>query len=140
MKKRSIVRALLVLLGLAIIAGCMLSRGGPGVLVLEAQSLPVALKVRWDPNAAAENVVAYQLTVDGGTAITVAPVVDPACSCIQAPITLSTFGPHTVSVVAVNLEITGDPTSEQYSSSPTSVSFVLNRAPGNVKAAVVKKQ
>ena len=134
------VRAGLVLLALAIIAGCILSRGGPGVLVLEAQTLPATLKVRWDPNVASENVIAYRLTVDGGAPVTVAPVVDPACSCVQAPITLAAFGPHSVSVVAVNLELSGDPTSEQISSDPSTVAFVLNAAPGKVKGQAVKKQ
>ena len=138
MRKRSTVRALLVLLVLAIVAGCILSRGGPGVLVLEAQSVPVVLRVQWDPNAATENVSQYRVTLDGGAPITVGPVVDPACACVQSPITVATFGAHTVSVVAVNLGLSDDPASAQVSD-PTSISFTLNPPPGAVKGGKIKK-
>ena len=138
MRKRSIVRALLVLLTLAIIAGCMFTRGGPGGLVLEAQSVPVVLKVQWDPNAASENVTGYRVTLDGGAPVTVAPVVDPACACVQSPITVPTFGAHTVAVVAVNHELSGDPTSAQVSD-PSSIAFTLNAPPGQVKNGKIKK-
>ena len=139
MSKRTAIRTVLLVL-LAIVAGCVFAtRTGPGVAVLEAQAVPVVLHVQWDPNPPAENVINYRVTLDGGTPITVAPTTDPSCSCVQTPITIPTFGSHTVAVVAVNLELSGDPTSSQVSSDPSSITFTLNRAPGNVSGGKIKK-
>jgi len=122
--KREISLAALALV--IVLAACAMFTG-PGRVVLYAQSLPAVVHAQWDPPAAAENVTGYTMTLDGGTPIAVANTVDPSCTCIRAPLTVPAFGAHTLTVVANNLLISGDPTSTQ-SGSPASVGFTLAKA------------
>ena len=128
----------IVLLALLIVAGCVLAtRTRP--VILEAQSVPTTVRAQWDPNNAAEGVTAYRVVLDGGAPITVAPTLDAACSCVTTPITLSSFGSHTLSVTAVNLLLSSDPGSEQQTSDPTTLAFSLNRSPSKVTGGTIKK-
>jgi hypothetical protein len=110
---------------LALVACAVFTR--PGAVVLYAQTLPATIHAQWDPPAAGDNVTSYTMTLDGGAPVTVANTVDQSCSCIRSPLTVPTFGAHTVAVVANNLLLSTDPTSTQ-TSSPTSVSFTLAKA------------
>ncbi len=123
MKKKISIGALAAALALA---ACAMFTG-PGRVVLYAQSLPATVHAQWDPPAAAENVTGYTMTLDGGTPIPVGITIDPTCSCIRAPLTVPAFGSHTLTVVANNLLISGDPGSTQ-SGSPAAVGFVLAKA------------
>lgn len=116
----------LLLLGSA--AGFLHHRG----VVLYAQSLPYAAHVFLLPPAASDNVVNYQVSLDGTVVVaTAAPTVDPTCSCIKIPISIATAGSHTASVVAQNQALSTDPTTLQ-SSAATTVPFTLNvTPPGN---------
>jgi hypothetical protein len=104
--------------------------------VIKEQSVPATVHVSWAPNAASDNVTAYLVTLDGGTAISVSPSVCTT-TCVT-PITVSAFGNHAVTVVAQNQEISTDPTSVQ-NSAATTVNFALSPAPGAPTAAKVGK-
>jgi hypothetical protein len=99
----------------------------PGSITLEAQTVPATIHAQWDPPAAGENVTGYTMTLDGGAPVNVANVVDPSCTCIRTPLTVPAFGAHTLNVVAVNLLISGDPSSTQ-TSTPATVAFTLAKA------------
>lgn len=111
--KRSV---LWTVVALAFFFGAVCSKipinGVPAIgVVLYAQSVPTTATVFWNPNAATENIVSYQLTIDGGTPITVLPT---ACTgtpvqCV-ASVSYATFGAHPTCVAAVNLDLGGDPT------------------------------
>jgi len=132
--KRSLTRCLacLAFLGLA---SCTTMAPMTGI-VLFAQSLPVTDHVVWTPNVASDNVTNYVVTVD-----TVPQNFAPAsctvaqCSC---PITIATFGSHTVTVAAQNQPISTDPTSTQ-TSAPASVTFTQNTTPAVTTGATVTK-
>lgn len=109
-----------------VLAACAIFTG-PGRVVLYAQSLPATVHAQWDPPAAAENVTGYTMTLDGGAPIAVANTIDPSCTCIRTPLTVPAFGAHTLTVVANNLLISGDPTSTQ-SGAPAAVGFTLAKA------------
>lgn len=123
MKKKISLAALAAALALA---ACAMFTG-PGRVVLYAQSLPATVHAQWDPPAPGENVTGYQMTLDNGTPIAVANTVDPSCSCIRSPLTVPAFGAHTLTVVATNLLISGDPASTQIGS-PAVVGFTLAKA------------
>ena len=138
MRIRTIGAALLAVL--AILAGCMIAThttpgAGP---VLYAQTVPATVKAQWDPNPTTDTITEYRVTVDGGAPISVAPVTVAACSCVQTILTIPTFGPHTVAVVAVNLLLSGDPTSTQLSPA-ASLPFTLSPPPGAVKNGKITK-
>jgi len=124
---------------LAVIAGCIFSKPSGG-LVLYAQTVPTAVRAQWSPNVAADGVLSYQVTLDGGTPITVVPTVDVTCSCVQTPLNIPAFGSHTVTVTATNLLVSTDPNSGQQSSAPTLITFSLNRSPSAVTGGTIKKQ
>jgi hypothetical protein len=65
-----------------------------GVITIEAQSLPIALTVAWDANAASENVTNYVVRLDG-------VVIGSPTGTTQA-ISITTLGVHVVAVRAVN--------------------------------------
>lgn len=123
-----------------VLAACAIitSPRGGGV-VLEAQAVPFVAKAQWDPPSAADGVISYSVTLDGGTPIVVAPVVDPSCSCVQTPISIPTFGAHTVTVTSTNLLLSTDPASGQQSSGPASITFSLNRSPSAVTGGKIRK-
>jgi hypothetical protein len=120
MKKQISITAIAAAL---VLAACAMF-AGPGRVVLYAQSLPAVVHAQWDPPAPGENVTGYTMTLDGGAPIAVANVTDPTCSCVRTPLTVPAFGAHTLTVVANNLLVSGDPTSTQ-SGAPASVGFTL---------------
>jgi hypothetical protein len=119
-------RITLAALAALTLAACALLNG-PARVTLYAQSLPATIHAQWDPPAAGDNVTGYTMTLDGGAPVNVPNTVDPSCTCIRTPLTVPAFGAHTLNVVAVNLLISGDPSSAQ-SSTPASVSFTLAKA------------
>jgi hypothetical protein len=140
MIKRVTAARLSVAIVVLLLAGCIVSLHphAPGVVVY-AQTVPTIVHAQWAPNAAADNVTGYTVVVDGGAPLAVPAALDATCSCIQAPLSLSTFGSHTVSVTASNLLLSSDPASGQQSGTPTVVTFALNKSPAAVGGAVVKK-
>lgn len=122
-----------------LLGGCLLFAGCKSAsTVLYAQSLPTTLTAQWDANPAADNIIAYTLVVDGGTAVRVPPAVNTSCNCVQQTFPVTNYGPHTVTVRAINLLIASEPTSEQVSP-PLDVPFTLNAAPTAAKNGLVKK-
>lgn len=105
----------------------------PG-LVLYAQSVPATVTTSWNQNPTTENVIQYNVTVDG---VAQAPVLSSVCSGTPVRCTLqfslASFGRHTVSVAGVNLNLSGDPsavTGSQQVGVAASLVFDLNQAPG----------
>lgn len=123
-------KILLAAAALMLLAACALFTH-PASLTLYAQSLPAVVHAQWDPPAVADNVIDYQVTLDGGAPVTVPNVIDASCSCIRSALNVPAFGTHSVVIVARNLLLSTDPTSTQ-SSTPATVSFTL------AKAAVVQ--
>ena len=127
----------LVLCTLGLLVVCALLVGGQRLrVVLYAQTLPRAATATWNPNAVADNVIDYQVTLDAGTPLTMLASACSATVCSQA-ISLTAFGSHTVSVVARNLALSTDPTSLQ-ASPATTVTVILNRAPGGPTNVTVR--
>ena len=96
---------------------------------LAAQTLPLQVTASWDPNPATDAVTGYVLTLDAEPPIAVAPVTDPACTCVHAPLTIGTAGAHTIRVVAQN---------EWGDAAPTVYPFLVT-IPSSVKNIKVKK-
>lgn len=93
--------------------------------------LPATVHATWTPNPVSDNVLQYALTLDSATTPLI--VLASACNTTQCPttplaITVSTFGLHTVSLVAQNLALSGVPTSIQSGPAATA-SFTLAAAP-----------
>lgn len=107
----------------------------PGI-VLFAQQLPVTDHAVWDVEPAIYSVTNYIVTVDG-TPQNFAPTSCGPTTC-SAPIVLSTFGPHQVTVAAQNLALSTDPTSTQ-TGPAASVSFSQSQpAPLTTHTTVTK--
>ena len=106
-------------------------------IVIYAQTLPVTLHAQWTPNPTSENVTAYQLTLDTATPQTIAPTVCTATLC-DTPLVVTTFGAHTVSLTAQNLEVSTDPASIQVSLAAT-LSFTLVQQAGRPGGLGIKK-
>jgi hypothetical protein len=106
----------------------------PVTTILYAQTLPVTVHADWTPNQG--TVVQYSVTTDGGT-----PVIVKATDCTPtdclAPITVTSYGSHTTSVVAQNFTIDSDPTTIQ-SSDPATVTWSLNPSPSAVTKVKIK--
>lgn len=89
--------------------------------------VPATVHATWTPNVASDNVTQYSITVDAA-----APVIMLATACsptlCSQILTIPAFGLHTVSLVAQNFKISGDPTTLQ-SSAPLVVTFTLAAAP-----------
>lgn len=104
------------------------------VLVLAAQSLtaqvPATVHTSWTPNPVTDNVVQYSLTLDTATPIIILASTCSATLCPATPLALTvpTFGLHTATLVAQNLELSGVPTSLQ-SGPASTVTFTLAAAP-----------
>jgi hypothetical protein len=115
------------LLGLVVlVAGCK-----SPVVTLYAQSLPVSLKFTWDPNAAPENVLRYSVAQDNGTPVTVPLTACTATTCTYT-YTVSSWGAHSIYVVAVNQKLSTDPNSTQTSSiAQGTVAYSLAQAPNS---------
>lgn len=73
--------------------------GGP--IVLEAQALPINAIVAWTANPTSDQVLNYIVRLDG--------VIVGSPTGIEQPITITTAGIHTITVVAVNLWATSPP-------------------------------
>lgn len=110
---------------------------GP-VPVLYAQSLPSVRTAEWFPNAAADNVVVYKLSLDAGAPIRVLP-----SACTGTPVrctsqfSVSAYGDHVLSIRATNLAISTVPTSEQ-DGPPLNLPFKLSDQPGQVSGGTVR--
>ena len=126
--------ALLALVFVSVAAGTTRACSGVSV-TLFAQSLPSVKHAVWAPNAAAQNVTQYTLTLDNG-----APVVVPVSACTAtlctANLSIPTFGNHVAAVTAQNLALSTDPTSLQSSPAAT-IAFSLNQAPAAVTSGNV---
>jgi len=72
-----------------------------GPIVLQAQALPIAVTVTWDASPASDQVTNYIVRMDG--------VIVGSPTGIEQPVTITTAGPHTFTVVAVNLWATSPP-------------------------------
>ena len=105
--------------------------------IIFAQTLPASLHAQWTPNPVTENVTAYVLTLDAEMPVTILPVVCTAVLC-ETTVSVSTFGSHTVTLIAQNQQVSGDPASGQSSPAAT-VTFTLSQAPGQVGNVRVKK-
>lgn len=99
---------------------------------------PASVHVTWNPNPAAELDVDYQVSLDGGPAITVLASACSATQCPAAPllVTVPTFGTHNLTVGARNLKLSTDPTSLQMGPLAT-ISFGLGSLPVVVSGAKV---
>lgn len=97
-----------------------------------AQTFPATIKIGFDPPPAADAVVGYRYTLDGGAPVDIGlPATNPSCvalvggtvaPCIPFSVTVASAGTHTVQMTAYNL--LGD-------SAPASFSFTLpNAKPG----------
>lgn len=90
---------------------------------LYAQSLPVTLTVTWNANPVSDNVTGYEVSIDAAAPIGVIGT--------TTPITVTSFGHHVISVVAVNVMLTCDDPTQCGSgtitkSAPTTLGFTLN--------------
>lgn len=90
----------------------------PGVVTVYAQTLPVTKTLAWDANAAADAVTNYTVKLDG-------VVVGTPTTPSQA-ITFAAVGPHTLTVVAVNVWGVSAPAT-------LTVNVVLPAAPANLR-------
>lgn len=100
--------------------------------VIEAQSLPIDVKVQWSPSVVDVNngiPTGYKVTFDGVVKDEGLPPLNVACSCIQVIRTVTTIGAHTFSVIAYNMW--GD-------STPTVVNAVIT-VPNSVTNMKVTK-
>ena len=98
------IRTLVFALAVVLLAACAIwPPSNSGLFVtIEAQSLPIARTVLWDANATSDAITNYVVRLDN--TIVGSPV------GTSQPITITTLGTHTVSVVAVNLWGTSAPT------------------------------
>src|SRR3990167_2295339 len=96
--------------------------------VLYAQSLPATLTASWAPNPASDNVLDYQVTLDGGVPVT-APVSACTLTLCAARFDVAAYGPHSLTVAAQNcrVDVLGDLQTALASDPAT---FVLSAAPG----------
>lgn len=104
-------------------AACATSRNVPGVLVLEAQTLPLMRTLTWKApavDATHEAADSYTVSLDG--------VVVGTPTTLTQVITFATLGPHTVSVTAMNV----------WSTSPPAV-LMVNVAPPNSASGLAFK-
>ena len=118
----------LTLLGICLLLSLPMLSCNSGGVVLYAQSLPASLHGQWNPNPPAENVVDYQLRLDGGAPVTIPLSVCTATLCRTA-FTVPTWGAHTVTYSARNLKLASDPTSFQEGPQTMPVAFTINQAP-----------
>ena len=69
--------------------------GVPGVVTVVAQSIPVTKTLAWDANPASDAVTNYVVRLDG--------VVIGSPTGTSQPVTFTSVGVHTLSVIATNL-------------------------------------
>lgn len=108
----------------------------PGRIVLYAQTLPSTRTATWTPNPAADNVVVYKVQLDGGAIQRVLPSACTPTLC-SAGVDVPTFGPHILRLIATNLAISTEPTSEQ-DSPATVLAFTLNQAPNAITGGAIR--
>jgi hypothetical protein len=134
MKKRH-VGVLLVLVVLALFNLFAAKRG----TVLYAQSVPFTATVEWTPNASTDNVSSYGVQLDGGAVQTVLASSCTATLCTAA-VQVPTFGNHTASVFATNLNLTGGTgvIGTPQNSTLTLQAFALNPKPGQPTNAKIR--
>lgn len=136
MMKRLVV---LLLVFAAVTAGRSCTIGG--MTVLFAQTVPTTATVSWDPRPASENVVDYQVSLDGGAPVTVLPTSCTATVC-SGSVSIASFGAHAWSVFGRNQKISctnGTCTPPVIQNGAVSTqNFALNQAPGQVGNQAVK--
>lgn len=84
--------------------------GVPGVIVLEAQSLPLTKVYAWDETST--DVLNYTVTLDG--------VVVGSPTVKQQSVTFTALGPHTITVTATNVWGTSGPLTQSVNVQPPS--------------------
>jgi hypothetical protein len=109
--------------------------GGPGSIVLFAQSVPYAATLEWIPRPSGENVSDYRVQLDALPIVTV-PLSSCTATLCSTAVSIPTFGPHNISIWGRNLRISTEPTSLQ-DGAKTTIAFSLNPAPG-APAATIK--
>ncbi len=72
----------------------------PGVVTIEAQTLPYTIKLAWDNNPAADNITNYNLIVDGVTT-SISTTLCSNTGCFTQT-DLTALGVHQISVTATN--------------------------------------
>ena len=107
----------------------------PTDLVLYAQALPYTVTVTWTPNAAADNVVNYQVQLDAGAPATVVASSCTPTACM-ASVPIPAYGSHTMVVWGQNYILSTSTTLQ--AGSKTTVPFVLNQVPGTVQNVGLK--
>lgn len=127
-------RLLLLTLAIVTIVTCAHKLPMPSPTVtLYAFTVPSAKTISWSPNPASDNVTMYTLKCDAGTNIATDTLVAPsscsATTCSRA-LTINTFGAHTCSLFAMNLDLSGANTQGTSQNSPTvTLPFALNQDP-----------
>jgi len=85
---------------LIILAACAATIMPGGVTVVEAQTLPSTKTLEWTPNDPAEQVQSYVATYDG---VALPQILTESCTTTcSVPFTITSQGPHTLTVKAVN--------------------------------------
>lgn len=104
----------------------------PGI-VLYAQSVPAVVTFTWNANPPAENVISYQVAIDGTTKTVLASAcTQVAPSVCTTTLTVPAFGAHVATAAGTNLNTSGDPgvTGTPQTGVSASINFSLNPAPG----------
>jgi hypothetical protein len=96
------------------------------VETIYAQTFPMTLTVTWDANSVAEGVTGYELSIDSVAATGVTGT--------TGTVVVNTLGHHVIHVVAVNVTLTCDVSSQCSSgtiskSAPADLGFTVNAAP-----------
>lgn len=100
LKKPLLTFGLLTLIACATFAPVQFS---PSTIVIHAQTLPITRTLAWtQTDAITANVTSYRVVLDAATPISVLPCAPDPATC-QQPLTFTTAGAHTVTVVAVGL-------------------------------------
>lgn len=109
--------------------------GAPRKIRLYAQTVPFTAHASWNPNATAEAVQFYTVSLDGGAGVQVPASTCSASTC-SAAVVVPTFGAHAVAVTATNFLLSTDPNSPQ-TGPASSVAFTLAQAPKAPAGATV---
>lgn len=93
------------------------------LFVLSLPVVALAANVQWDQNPVTDNVLYYNLKLDGVLLAQVLPVLDTSCNCVQYPLPSLANGSHVIAVSATN---------QWGTSADTTLSFNVG-GPGTVK-------
>ena len=137
-------RLLLLVVALIVAVTCShrLPIPNPSV-TLYAFAVPFTGTLKWNERPASEGVISYTIACDAGTNLaTPTQVLPAACSagvCSKA-VTLTSFGAHSCTVFATNVNLSGGATVEgsPLNGPSTPLPFTLNQDPGAVGGFGVK--